>query len=72
MTRKTETLAIHLIRGLYDAAEGRPTQWRSLDDLDVPQSVEAVRYATARGWILVESGNSVCLTDAGWRLTELL
>ena len=72
MTRKTETLAIHLIRGLYDAAEGRPTQWRSLDDLDVPQSVEAVRYATARGWILVENGNNVCLTDAGWRLTELL
>jgi hypothetical protein len=72
MPRKIESGALHLIRGLYDAAEGRPTQWRSLDDLDVPQSAEAVRYATARGWILVESGNSVCLTDAGWRLTELL
>ena len=72
MPRKTESLALHLIRGLYDAAERRPMQWRSLDDLDVPQTVEAVRYATNRGWILVESGNSVCLTDAGWRLTELL
>jgi hypothetical protein len=69
MPRKIESRALHLIRGLYDAAEGRPTQWRSLD---VPQSVETVRYAAARGWILVESGNSVCLTDAGWRLTELL
>jgi hypothetical protein len=69
MPRKIESRALHLIRGLYDAAEGRPTQWRSLD---VPQSVETVRYATARGWILVERGNSVCLTDAGWRLTELL
>ena len=37
MPRKTETLAIHLIRGLYDAAEGRPNQWHSLDDLDVPK-----------------------------------
>jgi hypothetical protein len=69
MPRKIESRALHLIRGLHDAAEGRPTQWRSLD---VPQSVEAVRYATARGWILVENGNNVCLTDAGWRLTELL
>ena len=72
MPRETEFLALHLIRGLYDAAEGRPKQWHFLDDLDVPQSAEAVRYATTRGWIQVESGNSVRLTDAGWRLTELL
>jgi len=72
MPRKTETLALHLIRGLYDAAEGRPNQWHSLDDLDVPQAAESIRYATSRGWILTESGNNVRLTDAGWRLTELL
>ena len=72
MPSETESLALHLIRGLYDATEGRLMQWRSLDDLDVPQSAEAVRYATTRGWIQVESGNSVCLTDAGWRLSELL
>ena len=72
MPSETEFLALHLIRGLYNAADGPPMQWRALDDLDVPQSVEAVRYATIRGWILVESGNSVCLTDAGWRLSELL
>jgi hypothetical protein len=72
MTRKTESPAIHLIRGLYDAAEGRPYQWHSLDDLDVSQAAESVSYATSRGWILVESGNNVRLTDAGWRLTELL
>jgi hypothetical protein len=72
MPSETEFLALHLIRGLYDATDGPLVQWRALDDLDVPQSVEAVRYATNRGWILVESGNSVCLTDAGWRLTELL
>ena len=72
MPSETESLALHLIRGLYDATEGRVIQWRSLGDLGAPQTAEAVRYATTRGWIQVESGNRVCLTDAGWRLTELL
>jgi hypothetical protein len=70
MLRNTQSLAINLIRGLYE--KGQPMQWRSLDDLDLPQTAEVVRYATTRGWVLVESGNRVCLTDAGWRLTELL
>ena len=72
MPSETEFLALHLIRGLYDATDGPLMQWRALDDLDMPPSIEAVCYATIRGWILVESGNSVCLTDAGWRLSELL
>jgi hypothetical protein len=72
MLRNTQSLAINLIRGLYDATDRRLMQWRSLDDLDVPQTVEVVRYAATRGWLLVDSGNSVCLTDAGWRLSELL
>ena len=70
--RNTQSLAINLIHGLYETAEGRPMQWRSLDDFNLPQTAEVVRYATTRGWLLVESGNRVCLTDAGWRLTELL
>ena len=36
-------------------------QWRSPDDLDARQTDEAVRYATTRGWILVESRNSSAL-----------
>ena len=77
MLRKTETQAIRLIRGLYDAAEGRPNQWHSIHDLDlhdlnVPQAAESVRYASSRGWIRVERGNNLGLTDAGWRLAELL
>jgi hypothetical protein len=72
MLRHAQSLAINLIRGLYETAEGQPMQWRSLDDFDLPQSAEVVRYATTRGWVLVESGNRACLTDAGWRLTELL
>jgi hypothetical protein len=72
MLRNTESLAINLVRGLYEKAEGQPMQWRSLDDFDLPQTAEVVRYTATRGWVLVESGNRVCLTDAGWRLTELL
>ena len=40
MPRKTETLALHLIRGLYDAAEGRPNQWHFLDKLNARQGAE--------------------------------
>ena len=47
MLRNTESLAINLIRGLYETAEGRPMQWRSLDDFDLPQTAEVVRYATS-------------------------
>ena len=72
MLRNTQSLAINLIRDLYETAEGQPKQGRALDDFDLPQTAEVVRYATTRGWVLVESGNRVCLTDAGWRLTELL
>ena len=61
MPSETESLAFHLIRGLYHATEGRLMHWRCLDDLDVPQTAEAVRYATTRGWIQVESGNASAL-----------
>jgi hypothetical protein len=45
-------------------------QWRSLEGLDVPETDEAVRYAVTRGWVVVEGGHSVCLTDDGRRLEE--
>jgi hypothetical protein len=52
MPRKTETLAIHLIRGLYDAAGGRPQEWRMLEELDVA-TTDAIEFAVARGWVVV-------------------
>jgi hypothetical protein len=42
-------------------------QWRFLEGLDVPETNEAVRYAVTRGWVMVEGGHSVCLTDDGRR-----
>jgi hypothetical protein len=65
MPSETESLALHLIRGLYDAMDGTLMHWHSFDDLDVPQNAAAVRYATTPGWIQVESGNSVCPPATG-------
>ena len=68
MARRTETeaLALHLMRALYDSTGGRPMQWRSLAGISAGgESHEAVQLAVDRGWLLVEGGHSICLTDAG-------
>lgn len=66
MPSKPETLALHIMRALYDATGGRPMQWRSLAGLsDVAETREAVQLTVDRGWLLVEGGHSVCLTDEG-------
>ena len=69
MSSETETLARHLVRALYNATEGRPMQWRMLAGLD-GVTADAIEFAVARGWLLIERGHSVCLTDAGRRLAE--
>lgn len=71
MPSKPETLALHIMRALYDATAGRPMQWRSLAGLsDVAETREAVQWAVDRGWLLVEGGHSVALTDEGRRACE--
>jgi predicted sugar kinase len=68
----TETLALHLVRSLYDATEGTPQAWRSLAGLGKGSDSEAVvQYAVDRGWLLIEGGHSVCLTDAGRRRAQI-
>ena len=69
MPSKIEPLALHLMRALYDSTGGRPMQWRSLAGIsDVAETREAVQLAVDRGWLLVEGGHSVSLTDAGRQL----
>lgn len=71
MPSKPEALAFHLMRALYGATAGRPMQWRSLAGIsDVAETREAVQMAVDRGWLLVEGGHSVCLTDEGRRACE--
>ena len=71
MPSKPEALALHIMRSLYDATGGRPMQWRSLAGIsDGGETQEAVQLAVDRGWLLVEGGHSVCLTDEGRRACE--
>ena len=66
MPSKPESLALHIMRALYDSTGGRPMQWRSLAGIsDGGETQDAVQLAVDRGWLLVEGRHSVCLTDAG-------
>jgi hypothetical protein len=69
MASKTESLAIRLVRVLYNATDGLPRQWRIIPRLN-RAATDAVELASARGWIHVEDGNSVALTDVGRQLAE--
>jgi hypothetical protein len=69
MSSETETLALHLVRVLYESSDGLPQQWRMLEKLDAA-TAEAIQFAVARGWVVVQAGRLVCLTDAGRRLVE--
>jgi hypothetical protein len=33
-------------------------------------TTDAIVFAAARGWVVVQAGRSICLTDAGRRLVE--
>lgn len=71
MSSKTETLARHILGSLYDATGGRPQQWRSLAGIsETRETAEAVQLAVDRGWLLIERGHSICLTDEGRRIAS--
>jgi hypothetical protein len=40
MPKRIEVLALHLVRAVYNATDGQPMQWRSLEGLDLPESAE--------------------------------
>ena len=69
MPSETETLALHLVRVLYEATGSQPQQWHVLAAVD-GMTADAIVFAATRGWVLVEAGHSICLTDAGRRLVE--
>ena len=69
MPSETEPLALQLVRVLYEATGGRPQQWHLLAAMD-GMTAKAIVFAVARGWVLVEADQSICLTDAGRRLVE--
>ncbi len=64
MASKIETQALRLVDQVHSATGGRPQQWRSLMGLSGATD-EAVQHAVDQGWVIVEGGHSVCLTDEG-------
>ena len=69
MPSETETLALHLVGVLYDSPDSLLRQWRMPEELD-RRTAEAILFAVARGWVVVEADHSICLTEAGRRLVE--
>ena len=69
MASETESLAVQLVRALSDAPDGRPMQWRKIEHLD-GATADAIEFAAARGWVQVEGGHSIALTEAGRQLVR--
>ena len=69
MASETESLAVQLVRTLSDAPDGRPMQWRVIEHLD-GATADAVEFAAARGWVQIEGGHSIALTEAGRLLAK--
>ena len=68
MPSEVEKLARHIVASLYATTGGRPQQWRSLAGIsETAEAKAAVQLAVDRGWLLIEGGHSICLTDAGRR-----
>jgi membrane-bound ClpP family serine protease len=63
MSSETETVALHLIRALDDAPDGRPMQWRKIEDVN-GATADVVEFAAEHGWVQVEGGY-IALTEAG-------
>ena len=57
------------MRKIYEATGGQPQRWRMLEKLDAA-TAEAIQFAVGRGWVAVQAGRLVCLTDAGRRLVQ--
>ena len=69
MPSETENLALHLARALYDSPGSLLGHWRMPEELD-RRTAEAILFAVARGWVVVQGDHSICLTDAGRRRVE--
>jgi hypothetical protein len=60
MASETISLAVQLVRARRDATNGRPMQWRMIEQLD-GATADAAEFAAARGWL---RDNSIALTEA--------
>jgi hypothetical protein len=70
-----EALAIRFCKALGADTAGKPMQWRSIKSIGARCRIRApaelekiVAHAVKAGWLEVQDGHSVMLTDAGRRL----
>lgn len=61
------TNAERLLRALYKLTEGQPGRWRMITSLGSAGTAGAVDTAMRAGWVEIEGGHSIRLTDAGRR-----
>jgi hypothetical protein len=69
MPSETETLAVQLVRALFNSTGGLPHEWRMLEELD-GGTTDAIEFAAARGWVTIQGSHSRCLSEAGRHLVE--
>jgi hypothetical protein len=70
MFGQSERFARLLVRALFYATDGKPRWWvlpANLNDV----TNEALAVAVERGWMLMDHGHSVCLTNVGQNLARV-
>jgi hypothetical protein len=62
-----EKTAVRIMRKLYEATDGQPQRWETLDSLGaVKVDAAGIAYAVERDWLVISGGlHSVSLTEAG-------
>jgi hypothetical protein len=63
----TEELARHILKRVYEHTEGR-REWRTLVTNKTGEA--AVELAVDSGWLMVDGGKGVCLTEEGRALVR--
>jgi hypothetical protein len=59
-----------VLQAIWRATDGCPQAWRELDGLGLSENRIGVQRAVTEGLLLVESGHSACITDAGRRVLQ--
>jgi hypothetical protein len=67
MASETETLALHLGTLPVRRDRRQAAAVGVVAELD-GATKDAIEFAVARGWLIVQGGHSICLTDTGRRL----
>jgi hypothetical protein len=76
MPSRADTLARRLVAELARVTGNRPMQYRMLSAIAAvlkftdEQALAAAAQAEQQGWLLVEDGHSLCLTEAGRQLAR--